>query len=63
MQKRKNKYKFDTLQIYAGSRHDPSTGSRQVPIYHIFDTELLCKTQTSRQEYIENKILSSSLYF
>ena len=33
MQKRKNKYKFDTLQIHAGSRPDPSTGARQVPIY------------------------------
>ena len=33
MLKRKNKYKFDTLQIHAGSRPDPSTGARQVPIY------------------------------
>ena len=33
MQKRKNKYKFDTLQIHAGSRPDPTTGARQVPIY------------------------------
>ena len=33
MQKRKNKYKFDTLQVHAGSRPDPSTGARQVPIY------------------------------
>ena len=29
----KSKYKFDTLQIHAGSRPDPSTGARQVPIY------------------------------
>lgn len=26
-------YGFDTLQIHAGSRPDPATGSRQVPIY------------------------------
>ena len=29
----KSKYKFDTLQIHAGARPDPSTGARQVPIY------------------------------
>ena len=29
----KSDYKFDTLQIHAGARPDPSTGSRQVPIY------------------------------
>ena len=29
----RSKYKFDTLQIHAGSRPDPSTGARQVPIY------------------------------
>ena len=29
----KSKYRFDTLQIHAGSRPDPSTGARQVPIY------------------------------
>ncbi len=29
----KNIYKFDTLQVHAGSRPDPSTGARQVPIY------------------------------
>jgi len=29
----KNKYRFDTLQVHAGSRPDPSTGARQVPIY------------------------------
>ncbi len=27
------KYGFDTLQIHAGSRPDPATGSRQTPIY------------------------------
>ena len=26
-------YGFDTLQIHAGARPDPATGSRQVPIY------------------------------
>ena len=26
-------YGFDTLQVHAGSRPDPSTGSRQTPIY------------------------------
>ena len=30
---RRSKYKFDTLQVHAGSRPDPSTGARQVPIY------------------------------
>ena len=30
---RKSNYKFDTLQVHAGSRPDPSTGARQVPIY------------------------------
>ena len=30
---RKSKYKFDTLQVHAGSRPDPTTGARQVPIY------------------------------
>ena len=29
----KSKYNFDTLQIHAGARPDPSTGARQVPIY------------------------------
>ena len=29
----KSKFKFDTLQIHAGARPDPSTGARQVPIY------------------------------
>ena len=29
----KSKYKFDTLQVHAGARPDPSTGARQVPIY------------------------------
>ena len=29
----KSKYKFDTLQIHAGARPDPTTGARQVPIY------------------------------
>ncbi|MEO0402130.1 MAG: PLP-dependent transferase, partial [Pseudomonadota bacterium] len=27
------KYGFDTLQIHAGARPDPATGSRQTPIY------------------------------
>ena len=30
---RRSNYKFDTLQVHAGSRPDPSTGARQVPIY------------------------------
>ena len=29
----KSDHKFDTLQVHAGSRPDPSTGARQVPIY------------------------------
>ena len=29
----KSDYKFDTLQVHAGARPDPSTGARQVPIY------------------------------
>ena len=29
----KSKFRFDTLQIHAGARPDPSTGARQVPIY------------------------------
>ena len=27
------KYKFDTLQVHAGQKPDPTTGSRAVPIY------------------------------
>ena len=54
MQKRKNKYKFDTLQIHAGSRPDPSTGARQVPIYqntaYVFKSILHAEALFSLQE-------------
>jgi O-acetylhomoserine (thiol)-lyase len=29
----KKKYRFDTLQVHAGQKPDPATGSRSVPIY------------------------------
>ena len=62
MQKRKNKYKFDTLQIHAGSRPDPSTGARQVPIYqntaYVFKSILHAEALFNLQElgYIYSRL-------
>ena len=62
MQKRKNKYKFDTLQIHAGSRPDQSTGARQVPIYqntaYVFKSILQAEALFNLQElgYIYSRL-------